>query len=235
MDGFTYHNIFQTKGIEYIIIIAFLLLLVPFWLLINRRKEIVETLRKAVGFTFELLRVPRGVHYSRNHTWAYLSKDGTAEIGLDDFLLQLTGEVRISTLKKEGDEIARGELLTEIGQDGKILRVHSPVSGKIVAVNESLLTEGLLQPENAYTDGWIYRIQPSAWKAETQPYFIGEEAVAWLRGETLRIKDFLAVSSAKNHGSMVVLQEGGELRKQPLSEMPCEVWNDFQKEFLDQL
>jgi hypothetical protein len=28
------------------------------------------------------------------------------------------------------------------------------------------------------------------------------------------------------------MQEGGELRNQPLSELPEEVWNDFQEKFL---
>ena len=35
MDGFTViSNIFDTKGIEYLVIIAFLLLLIPFWIYI---------------------------------------------------------------------------------------------------------------------------------------------------------------------------------------------------------
>jgi hypothetical protein len=33
--------------------------------------------------------------------------------------------------------------------------------------------------------------------------------------------------------SMVVLQEGGELSDNPLSEMPNEVWREFQNQFLD--
>ncbi len=32
MEGFTYTNIFETKGIEYIIIICFFLILIPFWI-----------------------------------------------------------------------------------------------------------------------------------------------------------------------------------------------------------
>ena len=36
MDGFSYNNIFETKGIEYLIIIAFLLMIIPFWIIINR-------------------------------------------------------------------------------------------------------------------------------------------------------------------------------------------------------
>ena len=34
--------------------------------------------------------------------------------------------------------------------------------------------------------------------------------------------------------SMVALQDGGELRDNTLSLMPNEVWEEFQKDFLDQ-
>jgi len=37
MDGFFYNNIFETKGIEYLIIITFLVLIIPFWLKINKK------------------------------------------------------------------------------------------------------------------------------------------------------------------------------------------------------
>ena len=36
MDEFTFVNLFETKGIEYIIIIAFLLLIIPFWVMLTR-------------------------------------------------------------------------------------------------------------------------------------------------------------------------------------------------------
>ena len=36
MDGFSYINIFDTKGIEYLVIIAFLVMIIPFWIIINK-------------------------------------------------------------------------------------------------------------------------------------------------------------------------------------------------------
>ena len=34
-----YNNIFETKGIEYLVVIAFLALLVPFWIALNKKVE----------------------------------------------------------------------------------------------------------------------------------------------------------------------------------------------------
>ena len=47
MDGFTYHNIFETKGIEYLAILAFFAILIPFWLLLNRQIKIKNKIKRS--------------------------------------------------------------------------------------------------------------------------------------------------------------------------------------------
>ena len=39
MSDFSYINIFATKGIEYLIVIGFFILIVPFWKLINPKNS----------------------------------------------------------------------------------------------------------------------------------------------------------------------------------------------------
>jgi hypothetical protein len=89
--------------------------------------------------------------------------------------------------------------------------------------------------EDPYGKGWIYKIKPSEWIAETNSYYLADEAVAWSKRELERLKDFLVRSMAKYspETSMVILQDGGELCDKPLSELPDEVWQDFQKSFLN--
>jgi glycine cleavage system H protein len=100
MDGFSYNNIFETKGIEYLIIITFLLLIIPFWIAINKRSRIGVQIKKAIGILSAAgLRIPKGLFYSKNHTWTHLEKSGIAEVGIDDFLVHITGEVKFSNLK----------------------------------------------------------------------------------------------------------------------------------------
>jgi hypothetical protein len=56
-----------------------------------------------------------------------------------------------------------------------------------------------------------------------------------LNKELGRLKDFMAMRAEKysHEPAMVVLQDGGELSDNLLSELPDEIWQDFQKEFLD--
>ncbi len=84
MDAFSYQNIFETKGIEYLVVIAFLILLVPFWILLNRRIKSRGMVRKEPGvLTASTLKIPRGMFFSRNHTWAFLEMSGNAKVGLE--------------------------------------------------------------------------------------------------------------------------------------------------------
>lgn len=236
MDGFSYNNIFETKGIEYLIIIAFLILIIPFWIIINKHSGVKVHIKKALGvLTAGVLRVPGGIFYNSNHTWAYLQKTGNALVGIDDFLLHVTGEVRIRNLRDRGNFIQKGELMAEVIQNGKTLKITSPLSGEIIDQN-SLLTEnpGILN-EDPYGNGWVYRIKPADWKKETSAYFMADEAVDWSKKEMFRFKDFLAHSVKKYNPetTMLILQDGGELYDNPLSELPDEVWQDFQKSFLN--
>jgi len=157
MDGFSYYNIFDTKGIEYLVIIAFLLLLIPFWLALNRQVKIREQIRKALGvLSASILKVPQGIFYSKNHTWAYLEKSGTAKVGLDDLLLHITGEVSLRQLKTPGENISKGELLAEVDQNGKSLQIFSPISGTVLNSNPVINENHELLNEDPLGKGRIY-------------------------------------------------------------------------------
>lgn len=236
MDQFIYTNIFDTKGIEYIIIIGFLILIIPFWIIINRKRVLKGQIHSRVSaLSADILKIPQGIFCSKNHTWSFLGKSGIAKVGLDNFILHITGEVKICDLRNPGDTIKKGDLLAEIEQSGKLLKIYSPVSGKIAEANTDLYKNVDILNNDPYGNGWIYKIRPSNWISETGTCFLGMEALVWSKKELARFKDFLALSVQKYspENSLVILQDGGEICSQPLSELPAEVWNDFQKSFLD--
>lgn len=236
MDGYTYSNMFETKGIEYLIIIAFLLLIIPFWIFLNNKEIIVRKIQQSWDtLTADILRIPQGLFFSKNHTWAQLGASGIARVGLDDLLLRLLGQVKISHFKSPGEKIKKGELLVEINQDGKTLSIYSPLSGEIMKSNMTVKENPEILNEDPYEKGWIYNMKPTNWIEETKSYYLADKANNWLRAELDRFKDFVAVSIVKYspQPSMVIFQEGGELRNNPLSELQPEIWEDFQKEFLN--
>ena len=236
MEGFTYQNIFDTKGIEYIVVIVFLLTLIPFWMLLNRKVAIKRSINSARGIiTANTLNIPRGLFYSPNHTWTHLEKSGEAKVGMDDLLSRIVGEVGFSNIRKSGERIVKGDLLVAINRHGKLFELFSPISGEIIGINSVLINNPELLLEDPYSKGWMYKIKPSQWIAETSSYYIAEEATNWSLKELERFKDFMAsiVERYANNSTQVVLQDGGELTDGPLTELPQEVWHDFQKNFLN--
>jgi glycine cleavage system H protein len=235
MEGFSRIDIFDTKGIEYIFVIGYLVFLIVFWKVASRPLKPVKQFLAAAGvLSARMLKIPQGIFYSRNHTWTHLDPSGTAKVGLDDLLQHITGEVQFKHFKSPGEMISKGDLLTEIGRDGKQLRIFSPISGEILDTNETLAGNPEIVNEDPYWKGWICEIKPSNWKDETRTCYLAEEATHWSWNELERFKDFLA-GTAKKHSlepSLAILQDGGELRDNTLSDLSVDIWEDFQSDFL---
>ena len=236
MEGFTYTNIFDTKGIEYLAIITFFLVLVPFWIWLSKPVKIRENIRRTIEFlTSRSFRVPQGLFYSKFHTWAHLEKSGLAKVGLDDFLSKIVGNIKTVSLRNPGEHVRKGELLATINQDGKTLTVVSPVSGEIMAVNTLLVRNPDLLSQDPYDQGWFYKIKPENWVKETGTCYFAGNAMTWMEHEFYRFKDFMAsVVSTSNGNSKLIMQDGGELIAEPLRILSGEVWTAFQNEFLEE-
>jgi glycine cleavage system H protein len=237
MDGFSYYNIFDTKGIEYLIVIAFLLLLIPFWSLLNRPVKKAWKLIPRKGILPEQLRLPGGLFFSKNHSWAFMERSGHARIGLDELLVHLTGPVEVNHLKTVGEYIRKGDPVASVRQNGKSLLMRSPLSGRLVQNNPEISRNPEYLYSDPYGEGWLLELSPAKWTDEIRSLQNAETAREWAHRELTRFRDFIA-SSIRQYvpgRQVLVLQEGGEIVDFPLSAMPEGVWRDFQAEFMDEL
>ena len=68
-----------------------------------------------------------------------------------------------------------------------------------------------------------------------QKLLFAQKAEDWIRKEFDRLKDFFAFSTQKYgyNPELVILQDGGELMEQALRQMPEDIWEEFQAEFID--
>jgi len=178
--------------------------------------------------------IPRGLYFDKTHTWAFMKKDGLVKIGIDDFLLHVTGPLSRIEMKNAGDRIKKGEHLLTVIQKGKQLKIYSPVTGTITAQNQNLITHSGLLNSAPYTDGWIYTIEPTNWLLEIQFMKMAEKYSTWLKDEYLRLRDFFEAAVRVHVPAFImVLQDGGVLRDGILGELGPEIWDDFQTKFMD--
>ncbi len=188
-----------------------------------------------IYFNKHSVNLPRGLYYDKSHTWAFMEKDGTVKVGIDDFLQHVTGPVTKLELRRPGEKVRKGDMILSLIQNGKRLVVFAPVSGIIRESNSQLDSKYTLINSAPYTDGWVYRIEPANWLREVQLMEMAEKYQTWLASEFSRLKDFLAGSLKVNklEYEAIVLQDGGMLKDGVLEDFGPEVWEDFQSNFLD--
>ncbi|HZL08853.1 MAG TPA: hypothetical protein VFC65_02560 [Prolixibacteraceae bacterium] len=204
---------------------------------IGNKKEALQSASSTLmqAFDEDSVIIPKGLYFDKTHTWAFMKKNGTVKIGIDDFLQHITGAITRIEMKNVGEKIKKGDHLLTIIRKGKQLKIYSPVSGTITAQNETLTANSSLLNSAPYAEGWVYMIEPSNWLREIQFLTMAEKYKSWLTDEFTRLKDFfaLAIKANSSEYAQFVLQDGGALKDSVLAELGPEIWEDFQTKFID--
>jgi len=205
----------------------------------NRRQKKEAVLNNispsSSAFNENSVEIPNGLYFDKSHTWAFMEKDGIVKVGIDDFLQHATGPITRTIMKNPGDKIKKGEQIMTLVQNGKHLNICAPISGIIKDINEILVTDPSMINFSPYAEGWVYMIEPSNWIREVDFLKMAGSYKQWLLNEFSRLKDFIAVSVKSDSPAYanLVLQEGGELKDNILQNFGPELWEDFQKHFID--
>ena len=187
-----------------------------------------------LSFNEDFVKSFPGLYYDKTHTWVFLDMDGMVKVGIDDFLQHITGPLTRVKMKNPGERLKKGKQALAIIQDGKQLDICAPVSGTIKEQNKILNTNTSIINSSPFTDGWVYKIEPTNWLKEIQFLIMGKHYREWLKSEFLRLKEFLTESAMTETPEYAhVLQDGGELKDRILEDLGPEVWEDFQTNFID--
>ncbi len=187
------------------------------------------------AFNEDSVKAPGGLYYDKTHTWAFMEKEGKVKVGIDDFLQHITGKVTKIKMKVPDSKVKKGEPILSLVQNGKQLDIYSPVTGVITETNHELAINSAIINTSPYSDGWIYTIEPDNWLKETRKYLMGDNYREWLKTEFSRLKDFIAVVVKLDdlNYSQVVLQDGGEIRDKLMENFGPDVWEEFQRGYID--
>jgi glycine cleavage system H lipoate-binding protein/ABC-type phosphate transport system substrate-binding protein len=186
-------------------------------------------------FEEDSILVPAALFFDKTHTWTFMEKTGKVRMGIDDFILHITGPLTKVKMKNPGEQVKKGEPILSIIQNGKLLNINSPVSGTILEQNEILASNPSLVNQSPLSDGWIYMIEPVNWLREIQFFTMAEKYKEWIKNEFSRLKDFLSVTinSKMPEYAQVVLQDGGTIKDHVLTDLGPEIWEEFQVNFID--
>ena len=85
------------------------------------------------------MNTPDHLRYTKSHEWVLFADDGTAKVGLTDHAQDALGDLVFVNLPQVDDSVAAGDTLADVESVKAVSDVYSPVSGRVVEVNEELL------------------------------------------------------------------------------------------------
>ena len=95
-----------------------------------------------------------------SNTWVRLEGSGEATVGINSILAWLGGPIGSVSFKAVGSVIERGRSIGAIESPRHFDTVRSPVTGRILEVNEELLGNPRLLNRDPYGGGWFARLEP---------------------------------------------------------------------------
>ena len=106
------------------------------------------------------LRVHKGYYYTRDDLWASV-ETGKVRVGVSDYLQKTSGDVAFIEVAKPDSTIQLGKELGTIESAKTTVPLTSPLSGKIIEVNDKLVEKPELVNMEPYGEGWLIIIAPS--------------------------------------------------------------------------
>ncbi len=110
---------------------------------------------------------PEDLQYTKDHEWVRRPA-GTADdtdgdvvrVGVTDFAQESLGDIVFVTLPEAGTAVTAGSACGEIESTKSVSDVYAPVTGTVVARNESLDSAPELINSDPYGEGWMFDLRP---------------------------------------------------------------------------
>lgn len=95
-------------------------------------------------------------------SWMNQENDGSVLMGVCDLFLKTVESVQEIEFLAVDEEIAQGvSCVTIRSGDERMHKILSPVSGRIIEVNQNLMSNSNIIEKDPYFEGWIYRVIPT--------------------------------------------------------------------------
>ena len=125
--------------------------------------------------------VIEGLYYSKEHEWVRIIDEKTAEIGITDYAAKLLNDVVYVGLPTLGTEVKQNGIIGSVESIKAVSDVYSPISGKVIKVNEKLNSTPELVNQSPYQDGWIVQIITEALPNERELLFSPDRYTEYLK------------------------------------------------------
>ena len=124
--------------------------------------------------------VRRNLLYTKEHEWAKI-EDGKVRVGITDYAQKNLHEIVYVEIPEKGASVKQMEPMGTVESIKSVSEIYSPISGKIIEINEALKMSPELVNESPYEKGWLVVIEPSALDEEIKGLMTAEQYVNFIK------------------------------------------------------
>ena len=103
---------------------------------------------------------PDDLKYTKEHEWCRVTGN-RAVIGITDHAQDQLGDIVYVELPEVGDPVKKGESFGVVESTKAVSELFSPVTGKVVEVNDPLADAPETINEDPYEEGWMIQVEVS--------------------------------------------------------------------------
>jgi len=132
-----------------------------------------------------IFKVRVGCLYTDEDYWVDI-RGTVATVGITDYLQKSNGDVAFVEPAAVGKEVKKGDELGEIETIKVTLNLMSPVTGKVIEINQELEAHPELINSDPYGAGWICRIELADPQAAKEGLLQAEAYMELMKGKLER-------------------------------------------------
>jgi glycine cleavage system H protein len=170
---------YMVRAVEYLTCLGFLVVFSLFWRFVNTEPVFARAKAWAGQFA-DWFKMPESVYFHPGHAWARLESPGVVAVGVDDFAQHLVGRLGGLVLPNTGEPLEAGRRALALQADGRAVDVLAPISGTVVAVNQSAVEHPDLVNDDPYGRGWLLKVQVPRTASALRSLLSGEPARQWI-------------------------------------------------------
>ncbi|MBK8553913.1 MAG: glycine cleavage system protein GcvH [Ignavibacteria bacterium] len=107
------------------------------------------------------MKFPASLKFTKEHEWIKLN-DNICTVGVTDYAQGELGDIiYLDITSGVGNEVKQGESIGSIEAVKTVSEIYSPVSGKIIELNNSINDNPSIVNTDPYEEGWIVKIEYS--------------------------------------------------------------------------
>jgi glycine cleavage system H protein len=121
-----------------------------------------------------IFKVATDRYYTSEGLWIK-EENSLVRIGVTDFFQQRNGDIAFVNLQPVGKVLAITDEVASVETIKVNLSLSSPVTGKIVTVNQKVVTKPEIINQDPYMEGWICELSANNWAEESKNLLMPEQ------------------------------------------------------------